>query len=252
MLAAERMTKIIEIVDSKGIISVKELGSLLKSSLMTIRRDLTKMQQGGMIKRTHGGVLSVKYDKDTPYRNRSHIELDEKREIGKRAAEMVDEGDVLFLGSGTTVAHMAPFLSHKVGITVVTPSFQIVNDLINEQGITLIFVGGIVKGDTYSTVGQTAERELSNYHFKKAFLGVSGILLGKGIFNSDFLISAVEKVVIEKADKILVLADHTKFEKSALIHICTLANVAGIITDSNLSKRILKSFRDADINVIQS
>ncbi len=252
MLAAERMMKIIEIVDSKGILSVKELSSLLKSSLMTIRRDLTKLEQRGMIERTHGGVISMKYNKDTPYLNRSHLDLDEKAEIGRRAAEIVGEGDVIFLGSGTTVAHMAPFLIHKVGITIVTPSFQIINDLVNEQGITIIFLGGIVKGDTYSTVGQTAERELKNYHFQKAFLSVSGILIGKGIFNSDFLISAVEKVVLEKADKIFVLADHSKFEHSALIHICTLDKIAGIITDNKLSDRIVKSFKNSEVAILQS
>lgn len=251
MLAAERMTKIIEIVDSKGILSVKELSSLLNSSLMTVRRDLTKLEKRGMIKRTHGGVISMKYNRDMPYVNRSHLELDEKTEIGKRAAEMVEEGDVIFLGSGTTVGHMAPYLVRKIGLTIVTPSFQIINELVNEQGITLIFLGGIVKGDTYSTVGQSVEKELSNYHFQKAFLGVSGILLEKGIFNSDFLISSVEKIVMEKADKIFVLADHSKFEKSALIHISDINKIAGIITDSKLPDRIVNSFKKEEIPLFQ-
>jgi DeoR/GlpR family transcriptional regulator of sugar metabolism len=249
MLAAERMTKIIEIVDSKGIVTVKELSSLLNHSLMTIRRDLTRLQQRNMIQRTHGGVISMKYNRDIPYMNRSRLDIDEKTEIGKTAAELVEEGEVIFLGSGSTVAHMAPFLVHRLGITVVTPSFQIINDLINDRGITLIFLGGIVKSDTYSTVGQTVEKELRSFHFNKAFIGASGILIDKGVFNSDFLISSVEKAIFEKADKILVLADHTKFEKSALIHICELDKISGIITDSKLPDRLIKSCKIAGIEI---
>jgi DeoR family fructose operon transcriptional repressor len=252
MLAAERMTKIIEIVDSKGIVTVKELSSLVNASMMTIRRDLARLQQRNMIQRTHGGVISMKYRRDTPYINRSRLGIDEKTEIGRTAAALVEEGEMIFLGSGTTVAHMAPFLVHKVGITVVTPSFQIINDLINEQGITLIFLGGIVKSDTYSTVGQTVEKELRSFHFNKAFIGASGILIDKGVFNSDFLISAVEKAIFEKAEKIFVLADHTKFEKGALIHICGFDQISGIITDKKLSDRLVKSCRIAGAEVFSS
>ncbi len=252
MLAAERMTKIVEIVDSRGIVSVKELSDLLNVSLMTARRDLSTLERHGMVRRTHGGVLSMKYNRDAPYGTRSRLDVSEKSAIGRKAAEMVEEGDVVFLGSGTTVAHMASALSHKVGLTIVTSSFQIVNELAGEQGITLIFLGGIVKGDTYSTVGQTAERELANYHFQKAFLGVSGILPDKGVFNSDFLISAVEKVVVAKSQKIFVLADHTKFARSALVHICPMEQVTGIITDSSLPAGLVKSLQQARIPILQA
>jgi len=252
MLAAERMTKIIEIVDSKGIVTVKELSSLLNASLMTIRRDLTRLEQRNMIQRTHGGVISMKYNRDTSYINRSHLDIDEKTEIGRTAAGLVEEGEVIFLGSGTTVAHMAPFLVHKVGITAVTPSFQIINDLVNEQGITLIFLGGIVKSDTYSTVGQTVEKELSNYHFHKAFIGASGIMVEKGVFNSDFLISSEEKVILGKAEKIFILADHSKFEKSALIHFCTFDQISGIITDSKIPERLVKSCQAIGVEIFKS
>ena len=252
MLAAERMSKIIEIVDTKGIISVKELSSLLNASLMTIRRDLIKLEQRGMIQRTHGGVISMKYNRDTPYMNRSQLVLDEKTEIGRTAAALVEEGEVIFLGSGTTVAHMAPFLLPKVCITAVTPSFQIINDIINAQGITLIFLGGIVKSDTYSTVGQAVEKEIGNYHFKKAFIGASGIMIEKGIFNSDFLIASEERLILEKSEEIYILADHTKFEKSALIHFCTLDQITGIITDSKLPERLAKSCKDTGIEIYKS
>jgi DeoR/GlpR family transcriptional regulator of sugar metabolism len=252
MLAAERITKIIEIVDSKGIVTVKELSSLLNASLMTIRRDLSRLEQRNMIQRTHGGVISMKYNRDTPYMNRSHLDLDEKAEIGKAAAALVEEGEVIFLGSGTTVAQMAAFLMHKVGVTAVTSSFQIINDLIHEQGITLIFLGGIVKSDTYSTVGRTVEKELGTYHFHKAFLGASGIMVDKGVFNSDFLISSEERVVLERAEETYILADHTKFGKSALIHFCRFDQIAGIVTDCEIPEGVARSCQDLGIKLFKA
>ena len=250
MIQAERRVKILEIADSKGVISVKDLSRLLKTSLMTIRRDLNSLEENGLIKRTHGGVISLKYEKDIPFVARALKKDKEKTEIGKTAAQIVENGDIIFLGSGSTVAKMAPFLKGKVGLQIVTPSLQIINDLNNEAGITLILLGGIVKGDLFATVGPIAEKELKEYHFQKAFIGTSGITVEKGIFNSDFLVSSIEKVVIEKSDKIFVLGDNSKFGKSALINITAFNAIEAIITDSFISNELTELFKNEGVNII--
>jgi len=250
VIQAERRVKIVEITDSKGVISVKDLSRLLNTSLMTIRRDLNSLHGNGLIKRTHGGVISMKYEKDIPFVDRTSKKNKEKTEIGKTAAKIVENGDIIFLGSGSTVAEMAQFLKGKVGLKIVTPSLQIINDLNNEAGVTLILLGGIVKGDLFTTVGPIAEKELKEYHFQKAFIGTSGITLEKGIFNSDFLLSSIEKVVIEKSDKIFVLADNSKFGKSALINITAFDAIDAIITDSSISNEFAELFKNEGVDII--
>jgi DeoR/GlpR family transcriptional regulator of sugar metabolism len=252
VIQAERRVKILEIADSKGVVSVKELSRLLKTSLMTIRRDLSSLEENGQIKRTHGGVVSLKYERDIPFVARTLKKDKEKTEIGKMAAKMVENGDIIFLGSGSTVAKMAPFLKGKVGLKIVTPSLQIINDLNNEEGITLILLGGIVKGDLFATVGSIAENELKEYHFQKAFIGTSGITLEKGIFNSDFLVSSIEKLVLEKTNKIFVLADNSKFGKSALINISAFDTIYAIITDRSISDEYSEFFKRRGVSLIKA
>lgn len=250
MIQAERRVKILEIADLKGVISVKDLSRLLKASLMTIRRDLDSLEGNGLIKRTHGGIISLKYEKDTPFVVRASQKDKEKTNIGKTAASLVESGDIIFLGSGSTVAKMSTFLKGKIGLKIVTPSLQVANVLGTEEGITLILLGGIVKGDLFATVGPIAEVELKEYYFQRAYIGASGITLENGIFNSDFMISSIEKAVIEKSDKVYVLADKSKFGKSALINISKLDAIDAIITDGPVSNDIVQSLRDRGVELI--
>ena len=252
MIQAERRVKILEITDSKGVVSVKDLSRLLNTSLMTIRRDLDSLEENRLIKRTHGGVVSLKYEKDVPFLARTLKKEKDKIDIGRAAAGIVENKDIVYMDSGSTVATMAQFLKGKIGLKIVTPSIQIVNELYMEEGITLILLGGIVKGDLFCTVGSVAESELRNFHFQKAFIGTSGITLENGIFNSDFLASSLERIVIERSNKIYVLADSSKFGKNALINVLSLDAVEALITDRTISDEMVDLMKRNGVNLIKA
>ena len=252
MIKAKRLIEIYNFVEDKEIVSVKEISNLLNTSLVTVRRDLKLLEQKGLINRSHGGAISVKYQQDLPYMFRELKEVENKKIIGKAAASFIKDGDCIFLDSGSTLALMSPYLKGKTGLHIITTSIQIINELINEPRITLISIGGTINSDTNSVIGPMAEKELMELQFQKAFLGVSGIYLEKGIFNADVSVAALQKIIVEKSEEIYVLADHTKFNKNALVQITTLDKVKMIITDNKISDEIVDIFNKKDISLIKA
>lgn len=231
MHATERLIKIVEIVENKGFVSVDDLVAMLNVSPMTVRRDLALLENQGNVSRVHGGVVSLQYNVEKPFHTRALLNADEKSSVANRAVSIIEGGDVIYLGSGTTVGQMASSLARSTGITIVTPSFPIVEKLVDREGITLIFLGGIVKPDTYCTAGQTVEKQLSQYHFNKTFIGTSGILFESGVYNSDILISSFEKMAIAQSDEVYVITDHTKLGTGSLVHILPPEEVTALILD---------------------
>ncbi len=235
MINAERQVRILEIVNQRSVVSVRELSEILDVSEMTVRRDLNAMGNRGIIERTHGGVRSLHNVSNIPYQSRLQSNVAEKKAIARYAADQVVEGDTLFLGSGSSVAMMVEYLRSRNGITIVTPSIQVVQTLLPEMRGTLIVLGGVVKPSLYAIVGDSVDATLERYHFNKAFIGVSGIIPMVGLFNADYHVSNVERIVISRTSELYVLADNTKFGKSALLEIGPVSAARTIISDTGLA-----------------
>ncbi len=251
MLPVERKIKIADIIEARGFASVQELSSLISASPMTIRRDLTELEKQSGIKRVRGGAVSIKRSNENPFKTRFALDSEEKGRIGRKAASLIEAGDVVYLGSGTTVAHMAPVIAGMVGITVVTSSFQVIQDLAHQRELVLVFLGGIVREDNYSTVGPSVETQLMQHHFHKTFIGASGVLPNNGVFNSDVLVASLEKIAVQRSEKVFVLADHTKFGRGELIHVVSCDELAGLITDTaQLSSDLIQQLETSRVPVI--
>ncbi len=253
MMPVERKIKIADIIEAKGFASVQELSSLISASPMTIRRDLAEMERQSGVKRVRGGAVSIKRSNENPFRTRFALDSEEKGRIGRKAASLIEPGDVVCLGSGTTVAHMAPVIASMVGITVVTSSFQVVQDLAHQRELLLVFLGGIVQEGNYSTVGPSVEAQLMQHHFHKTFIGASGVLPHSGVYNSDVLVASLEKVAIQRSEKVFVLADHTKFGRGELIQVISCDRLAGLITDTaRLSTDLTEQLETSRVPIIDA
>ncbi|MBN1468505.1 MAG: DeoR/GlpR transcriptional regulator [Fusobacteriaceae bacterium] len=227
MLTSERKRIILENIRSEGSVKLKELMELTNSSESTIRRDLNDLENKGLIVREHGGAaLRNNYEESVD--DKSTLYTDEKEEIGKYAASLVQNGDCIFLDAGTTIFHIIKYLENK-DILVVTNGINHLEEL-KRYNIRTYLTGGLIKFKTKALIGRETIKTLVDYNFDKCFLGVNSISLEKGYTTPDPEEAFVKSTAKDLSKKVYVLADYTKFGKVSFAKIASLEE-AIIITD---------------------
>lgn len=212
MLTTERHQLIIEEINQRETVSLQELINLTNSSTSTIRRDLSQLEQRGLLKRVHGGATQIA--KRHEERNMTDKELrhqDEKQEIARLAASLISDGDTIYLDAGTTTLEMIPFITQQ-DIIVVTNGLTHVRPLL-EKGIPVYMTGGEVKSTTFANIGVNAVKSLERYRFDKAFIGMNGIDLNYGLTTPDPSESEMKETAINLSSQVYVLLDHSKFNE---------------------------------------
>lgn len=250
MLTPERHRRILEMLKEKPHLTIQEITDSTGASESTIRRDLTFLEQEKHLKRVHGGAerlhgkLQEPSMEEKPFKN-----LQEKAQIARYGASLVEDGDCIYLDAGTTVREMTPFLPEK-NVVVVTNGLMHIEPLL-EKGIECYLVGGYVKQKTKALIGRGAIEGLGQYRFDKCFLGVNGIHLQYGYTTPDPDEALIKQTAMKMARDVFVLADSTKFTEVAFSKIAALRE-ATIITNS-LDKDIEKKYRDkTDIEVVKT
>jgi DeoR family transcriptional regulator, fructose operon transcriptional repressor len=230
MKAAQRQLTIHDIVNSKDFIDIETLGRTLEVSESTLRRDLIELEKKGILKRVHGGVLSHAHREDQlDYRwNSSHFQ-EEKRRIGKAAADWVEDGQTIILDGGSTVAEVARHLLGR-SLQVITNSLPIAQIFANSQSVETTLTGGYLYPRLGVMLGPFCEQMLSNISADLLIMGIGGIT-GSGLSNSNTLIVGSEKKMIEVSQKVIVVADHHKFGRNAMVHLASLEVADLIVSD---------------------
>lgn len=240
MLTEERHTIIVDMVNKRGIVKTQELMQALNCSESTIRRDLETLHNDGKIKRIHGGAKRIyQISEELTVREKSLKNVQEKSSIGKMAASLIEENDVIFLDAGTTTLAMIDFIN-KGNITVVTNGIQQAS-LLTDKQIETILIGGRIKQGTKAIVGSTSFTNLQSFRFNKAFLGVNGIDIEFGLTTPDPEEATIKKLAQQQSSMTYVLADHTKWKKVNFVHLFDMEDVT-IIT--NNSKEDLSLFKE--------
>ena len=226
--------------------SLHELVDKLGASESTVRRDLEYLDGVGQVRRTRGGAAYTG-DHLTPFEERGTAALDQKQRIGRAVAEEIEPGDTVLLDGGTTTLEVARCLAGK-SLQVVTNSLPIANLLVNQSSIELILIGGYLYPRTGVALGPLAAAALSNLHVHRVVMSCGGIT-DKGLFNSNSLLVDAERQMLEAADEIWVVADSTKFGRTALAHLCSLSTVTRLFTDRGLDDRWRRTLEDAGVPV---
>jgi DeoR/GlpR family transcriptional regulator of sugar metabolism len=251
MFNYQRGQKIIEIIKTNPNVRVSELSESLQVSEATIRRDLDRLQKSGKVKRVHGGaILSEKAAPEPPVIQRASEQSAQKNRIGKAAADLIQEGDTVFIGSGTTAAAMAQHLLGRQNITVITNSLSIINSLVQEEGITLITTGGVLRLSELSFIGHITEEALEELRPNKVFMGIRAISLAGGLTNDFMPEVSTDRVIIQSAPEIILLADHTKFNIISTAFVAPLTAVHKIITDTETSPATIAELREKGIDIL--
>jgi len=252
MLAAERKLRIVEFVKEKRAASVALLSKHFGVHEVTIRRDLAEIEQEGLLRRTHGGVIVEQGASiEPPFIERSNNQVEQKKRIARRAAEMIEDGDCIILDSGTTTVHIVPHIMNRSNLTVVTNDINIAAEL-RSPDIKVIVTGGELYYESFVLNGMYAEKMLGALHLQKAFIGTWAIHPIYGLTYQDSLFVPAKQAMIKAAQEIIVLADDTKIGKVALHTFAPIHEIHTFITGTEAleAEPYLKQFRDNGIHVI--
>lgn len=221
MLTAERHQLILELLSKNGVVDLQSLVNQTDSSESTVRRDLALLEGQGLVRRIHGGA-TLPYSKvDEPnMKDKTAKNRQDKQMIAKAAADLVKDGDCIYLDAGSTVAEMVPFLIDKK-IVVVTNGLTHVEALTTAKIPTYI-IGGKIKGNTNAIVGSVAIENLKQYRFDKCFLGMNGVNVDCGYTTPDPEEAALKKAALSLSEMSYVLADKTKFHETFFAKVADL------------------------------
>lgn len=248
MLRSERLSYIQNLVYGKKRVKLTELQNLLNVSMETIRRDVQQLVHEGKVEKIYGGIQYVPLVEQM-LEERQSAQLKEKMEIGKLCASLVENGDSIFIDSGTTTYQMIPYLKNK-NITILTNSIPVINEIL-PLNIKTIIVGGTLRHSEQSIVSNQILFNFEKLNISKAFLCASGITIEKGV--SDFNLEEItlRKKIMDIANDVYVAADHTKFERNVTFSLCSVYDITQFITDSKLSEKVLHRFKNYHIPIIQ-
>ena len=251
MIAQERRQRIFEDIETSGVASVRDLAQRFEVSSITIMRDLQELEQQGLIRRVHGGAISVRgASYEPPFSARESQHSTEKRRIAAKAVEMINDGDSLILDVGTTTLEIARALKGKRNLTVLVTNLRAALELASQSAIQVIVIGGKLRASELSMVGHLAEQTLRNFQVDKAFIGVGGITIEHGLTEFNFEEAGTKRAMIERARQRIVVADHTKFDKVMLTTVASLTVVDKIITGMEVDGEMVTRLRQMGVEVI--
>lgn len=249
--AATRHVETMQILKDQGHASVARLSEIFGVSEVTIRKDLQTLEERDLLVRTHGGaVLKDHYVYDMPFEKQAARHAEEKRRIGKAAADLVENDDTLILGFGSTTRQVARHLRGKRNLTVATDSMYVAHELMGNLDVEVVMLGGQLRQTTGSVVGPYAEQMLSEYTFKKLFLGVDGYDVGHGLTTTSTSVSHLNRAMIGITQEIILVTDSSKFGRRGLSLICGPEELDVLITDEGISEEMVGHFEDLGVKVI--
>lgn len=226
-----RQSAILETVAVRGSCRVVELARRLGVSDETIRRDLKQMTAAGLVRKLHGAVALPDPLSEPAFRQRLVQEAEAKKAIAELAAAQVRNGDSLMLDTGSSTAYVARALRHHRNLLVVTNSVDIARTLATRNGNRVYMAGGELRADDGAALGPSATSFVEQFRVRLAFLSIGAIDLDDGLMDYDLAEAEFSRMVMRRADRTIIVADHSKFGRRALVTVCPLAAVETLITD---------------------
>jgi DeoR/GlpR family transcriptional regulator of sugar metabolism len=232
VFAAERRQLILEMVRANGAVSLRELARVVQTSEVTVRRDVRALEAEGLLDRRHGGaVLPGGFTRESGFPQKSHLATAEKTAIADLAAGLVEEGEAIVVGAGTTTQELARRLARVPGLTVVTNSLLVAQALAHANRVEVVMTGGTLRGSNYALVGSGAEQSLQGLRVSRAFLSGSGLTAERGLSTSNMLSASVDRALVQAAAEVVVLADHTKLGTDTMFQTVPTDVITRLVTD---------------------
>jgi DeoR family transcriptional regulator of aga operon len=247
----ERLTALLELLAERGRIEVDDIAEELAVSAATIRRDLDHLAEQQLLTRTRGGAVAHAVSYDLPLRYKTARHADAKLRIGRAAAALVEKGAVVGLNGGTTATEVGRALAARsdLDLTIVTNALNIANELAVRQQIKLVVTGGVVRPQSYELIGPLARLIPAELTLDVTFLGVEQVDPELGASARNEGEAAINRLLADRAGRIVVVADSSKLGGSAFVRICPIERINGLITDADADEAVVGRFRDRGVDV---
>ncbi len=249
MLLEERQSKILDQLRSLGRVYATELSHQLNVSEDTIRRDLNSLAQQKLLRRVHGGALPCQYDV-CDYRDRKDEVEPIKQAIAIAALAFIEPGQTVLIDSGSTCLYIAQNLPTHFPFTVVTPSPLIASQLINQENIELILIGGKVFKPAIMSVGAVTDAMLKQIHFDLCFLGICALHLSSGITINYMEEAQTLKVMVAQSERVIGLADASKLDKVATHLIVPCNKLNTLVTSQDADPKIIAELKKQGVEIL--
>ena len=256
MTRAERLAALLEQLVTDGRIDVDDAAGRHSVSAATVRRDLDYLADQQLLSRTHGGAVPNSTSYDLPLRFKATSRGQAKQTIARRAVEMLWPGCTVALNGGTTTVEIARAIpgaqALHAGLTVVTNAVNLATELTVRPYIKIVVSGGVARPQTYELVGPIASETLSRLTPDLCFLGATGVDPVAGVTSDDEGEAAVNRVMVQRARRTIVVADSVKLGRIGFARICELTEVSGVLTDGAADPAVLEAIRALGVEVLQA
>ena len=242
----DRQQQIIDLVTLEGEVRIADLKERFDVTEMTIRRDMEKLEQQGVLRRTFGGAIHI--SKDIALRDRSTLHIEAKKEIGRKAASFIQPGESIYIDGGSTTLQIARYVKPGMSITVVTNALNVAFELM-EREIPTMMVGGTIIHKTASLAGPLAAEALSRMAFDRVFLGATGVSMEHGFSNSNMYEAELKQLAISRASEVNIVIDQSKFGVKSLVSFADFSKIHRLITDSKPNEEFTDICEHNGINI---
>lgn len=226
-----RLNQIKDLLLESESVSIDKLCEVFEVSKNTIRRDVAELEKQGFINKVYGGVTLTRNNAPEPFALREIKHQAQKKQIAALASVLVDDGDVIYIDSGTTTMHMIPYLAEKKNLTILTASVYVINATLSYPQMNVIATGGSLYRPSSAFVGASVINYLKNYNIAKTFLASTGFSLSNGATNASPLECEIKQYLTEKSQTKILLADASKIGVASLMTFCQLRELDYLVID---------------------
>lgn len=251
MLAIERRNAILARLNTQGKVIVTDLSREFDVTEETIRRDLEKLDNEGLAKKTYGGaVANQNLNIDLPYNVRKRANVELKQKIAEKIAEMIHDGDYIMLDASSTAIYVTKCIADRKNITLITNSVEVMFELADKSDWNILSTGGALKKGALSLVGASAERMIRGFHVDLAVCSSKGIDINMGVTDSNEKDSEIKRAIFAAANRKVLAVDNTKFDKISFVRVCDLADIDTVVTDCQPPERWIEHFKEKNVELV--
>ena len=248
-MKSRRLQEIESYWRKKEMASVEEFSDTFQVSINTIRRDIKKLDEEGLIKKFYGGIAFKEVPLNS-FENRFTENAPAKKAIAKKAAELIQEGDIIYIDSGTTTATILDNVNPNINLTIFTNSLDIIETAVKMENVNLYTVGHHFRRNTRSFIEIESRERLTQINITKAFMAVTGVSINQGLANQDYAETEIKSYICRTAGQVILLADRTKFNKPALLTFFQLKDIDFLITNFCADEEIVRLCQDNEIPLL--
>lgn len=253
VFARERQEHIVRIVEDHGRARVSDLAARFGVSGVTIRKDLVILEADRRLLRAHGGAIAIDRNRsELSFDIRERLQADEKLRIGAAGAALVHEGESIVLDASTTALSVARHLKARGSwsqLTVITNGLRIASELAGHPGITVLMLGGRVRWEALSVVGQLGDGLFSRINVQKAFLGAAGFTPESGLADATDEEAQMKRSMVAAAREVIAIVDHTKWERAAFATFCPTDQIGIVLTDETAPPVMVRALSGRGVEV---